>query len=96
MIYLSHAYPFSLVLFRKNHLWGIQCRFGERGVTTANHYDGGQNSVAMISGAKRYILSPPNQCSRLGIVTTRGTALYRHSLLNFGRLATKSKVHDPI
>lgn len=64
---------------------GIQCRFGERGITAANHYDGGQNMVAMISGAKRYILSPPNQCSKLGIVTQNQTPLYRHSLLNFGR-----------
>ncbi|CAJ1955607.1 unnamed protein product [Cylindrotheca closterium] len=65
---------------------GIQCRFGERGVTAANHFDGGQNMVGMITGAKRYILSPPNQCSKLGIHTERGTALYRHSLLNLERL----------
>jgi len=26
---------------------GIQCRFGERGVTAATHYDGGRNMVAM-------------------------------------------------
>jgi hypothetical protein len=69
---------------------GIQCRFGERGVTAANHYDGGQNMVGMVSGAKRYILSPPNQCSKLGIVTTRGTAMYRHSLLNLERLPLAS------
>ena len=61
---------------------GIQCRFGERGVTAATHYDGGQNMVGMITGAKRYILSPPNQCSKLGIFTTRKSSIYRHSLLN--------------
>jgi hypothetical protein len=65
---------------------GIQCRFGERGVTTATHFDSGRNMVAMISGAKRYILSPPRECSKLGIVTERGTAIFRHSLLNFGHL----------
>ena len=42
--------------------------------------------VAMISGAKRYILSPPRECSKLGIVTERGNAVFRHSLLNFGHL----------
>lgn len=26
---------------------GIQCRFGERGVTAATHYDGGRNMIAM-------------------------------------------------
>jgi len=71
---------------------GIQCRFGERGVTAANHYDGGQNMVGMITGAKRYILSPPNQCSKLGIHTERGTALYRHSLLNLERLPRSENV----
>ena len=40
----------------------------------------------MITGAKRYILSPPNQCSKLGIVTGRGNSIFRHSLLNFGHL----------
>lgn len=40
----------------------------------------------MVTGAKRYILSPPNQCSKLGIVPTRGNAMFRHSMLNFGHL----------
>ena len=65
---------------------GIQCRFGERGVTAATHYDAGRNMVAMITGAKRYILSPPRECSKLGIVTNRGNSIFRHSLLNFGHL----------
>ena len=63
---------------------GIQCRFGERGVTAATHFDGGRNMVAMMTGAKRYILSPPRECSKLGIVPSRGSSIYRHSMLNFG------------
>jgi len=65
---------------------GIQCRFGERGVTAATHYDGGRNMVAMLQGAKRYILSPPNQCSKLGIFTSKKSPIFRHSLLNFDHL----------
>jgi len=65
---------------------GIQCRFGERGVTAATHYDAGRNMVAMVSGAKRYILSPPRECSKLGIVTERENSIFRHSLLDFGNL----------
>ena len=42
--------------------------------------------VAMIRGAKRYILSPPNQCSKLGIFTQKQSPIYRHSLLNFGHI----------
>lgn len=65
---------------------GIQCRFGERGVTAATHYDAGRNMVAMVTGAKRYILSPPRECSKLGIVTERENSIFRHSLLNFGNI----------
>ena len=70
---------------------GIQCRFGERGVTAATHYDGGRNMIAMITGAKRYILSPPNVCPQLGIVTSRRHPSYRHSMLNFGRCTLLDK-----
>mmetsp|Transcript_32625 Transcript_32625/g.64921 ORF Transcript_32625/g.64921 Transcript_32625/m.64921 type:complete len:546 (-) Transcript_32625:116-1753(-) len=65
---------------------GIQCRFGERGVTAATHYDGGRNMIAMMTGAKRYILSPPNACPKLGVVTSHRHPSYRHSMLNFGRV----------
>lgn len=63
-----------------------QCRFGERGVVAATHYDSGRNMIAMVTGSKRYILSPPNQCPKLGIVPWKHNAEYRHSLLNFGHI----------
>ncbi|KAL7572749.1 hypothetical protein ACA910_009015 [Epithemia clementina (nom. ined.)] len=66
---------------------GIQCRFGERGVTAATHYDSGQNMIAMLTGAKRYILSPPKACPDLGVFSTRESPIFRHSLLNFDHLA---------
>jgi len=47
---------------------GIQCRLGERGVAAATHYDGGRNMIAMITGAKRYILSPPIECGKVCFV----------------------------
>ena len=75
---------------------GIQCRFGERGVTAATHYDGGRNMIAMMTGAKRYILSPPNACPKLGIVTSRKHPSYRHSMLNFGRVALLDESDDVI
>eukprot|EP00934_Nitzschia_sp_Nitz4_P004062 Nitzschia sp. Nitz4//scaffold16_size188269//136796//138448//NITZ4_001809-RA/size188269-processed-gene-0.63-mRNA-1//-1//CDS//3329538571//4052//frame0 len=74
---------------------GIQCRFGERGVTAATHYDSGMNMVAMMTGAKRYVLSPPSQCSKMGIVTARGNAEFRHSMLNFGHMNETSNVNMP-
>ena len=41
---------------------GIQCRFGMRGIISEAHYDTGRNMVAMLKGAKRYILNPPSAC----------------------------------
>jgi hypothetical protein len=76
----------TFFVFNPEEQKGIQCRFGERGVTAATHYDAGRNMVAMVTGAKRYILSPPRECSKLGIVTKRGHSIFRHSLLNFGNL----------
>ncbi|KAL3920600.1 MAG: hypothetical protein SGILL_003183, partial [Bacillariaceae sp.] len=76
----------NFFLFEADQQKGIQCRFGERGVTAATHFDGGRNMVAMMTGAKRYILSPPKECGKLGIVTARGNPIFRHSLLNFGHL----------
>ena len=47
--------------------------------------------IAMITGAKRYILSPPNACPQLGVVTSRRHPSYRHSMLNFGRVTLLDK-----
>lgn len=66
---------------------GIQCRFGERGITAANHYDSGRNMIGMITGAKRYILSPPRACKKLGIVSSKVHASFRHSMLNYGHMS---------
>ena len=52
--------------------------------------------VAMITGAKRYILSPPNQCPKLGLVTTRSNPIFRHSLLNFGQLNYMDNEEMPV
>jgi len=73
--------------FHPENQKGIQCRFGERGVTAATHYDGGMNMVAMIRGAKRYILSPPTSCGYFALQTQRGHPSFRHSMLNFGHIS---------
>ena len=76
----------NFIMFHPENQKGIQCRFGERGVVAATHYDGGRNMVAMISGAKRYILSPPKACGKLGIFPEHSSPIYRHSLLDFGHI----------
>jgi len=76
----------NFIMFHPEKQKGIQCRFGERGVVAATHYDGGRNMVGMIHGAKRYILSPPTACGRLGIFPQHDSSIYRHSLLDFGHI----------
>lgn len=62
---------------------GIQCRFGMRGVISEAHYDSGRNMVAMIKGAKRYILTPPSSCKKLSIISEQRHPSYRHSVIDW-------------
>eukprot|EP00730_Choanoeca_flexa_P007444 TRINITY_DN12335_c0_g10_i2.p1 TRINITY_DN12335_c0_g10~~TRINITY_DN12335_c0_g10_i2.p1 ORF type:complete len:756 (+),score=107.02 TRINITY_DN12335_c0_g10_i2:69-2336(+) len=57
---------------------GINCRFGARGIIAEAHYDGGRNFVAMLRGAKRYILLPPEECPNTYLYP-RGHPEARHS-----------------
>jgi hypothetical protein len=54
-----------------------------RGIIAESHYDAGRNMVAMIKGAKRYILSPPKACKDLGIITDKQHPSYRHSVIDW-------------
>jgi hypothetical protein len=65
---------------------GIQCRFGMRGVIAASHYDSGRNMIAMIRGKKRYLLTPPETCRHLGIISNRDHPSYRHSTIDWSNL----------
>lgn len=76
----------TFFVFEPESQKGIQCRFGERGVVAATHYDSGRNMIAMVTGAKRYILAPPKECPNLGIVPWKFNSIFRHSLLNFGHI----------
>ena len=65
---------------------GIQCRFGMRGVIAEAHYDSGRNMVAMLKGAKRYVLTPPSACKELDIIPDRDHPSFRHSRLDWSNL----------
>ena len=47
--------------------------------------------IAMLTGAKRYILSPPMACPDLGVFNSRDSPIFRHSLLNFAHLEYLNK-----
>ena len=61
---------------------GIHCRFGMKGVTAVNHFDGSRNSIALLSGERRYFLSHPDQCENLNLFP-RGHPSARHSAVDW-------------
>jgi hypothetical protein len=62
---------------------GIQCRFGMRGIISEAHYDSGRNMIAMLRGEKRYVLSPPKSCKKLGVITDVRHPSFRHSIFDW-------------
>ena len=60
--------------------------FGMKGVIAEAHYDGGRNMVAVLKGAKRYILSPPKDCERLSIIKEKAHPSYRHSTADWSNM----------
>ncbi|CAM9905205.1 unnamed protein product [Scytosiphon promiscuus] len=44
---------------------GIHCRLGMDGVMSDGHYDGSRNMVALLAGKRRWILSKPQNCSKM-------------------------------
>lgn len=76
---------------------GIQCRFGMRGVIAESHYDSGRNMVAMLQGAKRYILNPPWACQKLAIIADKSHPSYRHSVIDWSDMQqAKSNGFDKV
>lgn len=47
------------------------------------HYDSGRNMVALLRGRRRYILTPPETCKHLGIISDRVHPSFRHSILDW-------------
>lgn len=68
---------------------GLRCRLGMRGIITEGHFDAGLNMIAMVRGAKRYLLSPPSVCSCLGLLTTGASA--RHTKLDWSNVSALSE-----
>jgi hypothetical protein len=76
---------------------GVECRFGMRGIIAEAHYDTGRNMVAMVRGNKRYILTPPEACEKLGIIKDIENPSYRQSGVDWSNLKeTEAKDFDKI
>lgn len=61
---------------------GINCRFGMRGVTAANHFDMSRNMIAIFGGERRYVLASPSQCGKMALYP-KGHPSVRHSSLDW-------------
>eukprot|EP00056_Hartaetosiga_gracilis_P013551 m.225597 g.225597 ORF g.225597 m.225597 type:complete len:775 (+) comp13860_c0_seq31:68-2392(+) len=67
---------------------GIDCRFGARGISASNHYDGGRNFIAMLRGKKRYIIAPPTECPNMHLFPQSHPEA-RHSMGDWANLDYK-------
>mmetsp|Transcript_28720 Transcript_28720/g.69536 ORF Transcript_28720/g.69536 Transcript_28720/m.69536 type:complete len:509 (+) Transcript_28720:371-1897(+) len=72
----------GLYLVEHDKQKGIHCRFGMKGVIAENHFDGSRNSIVVLGGERRYILSHPNQCQNLALLP-KGHPSARHSAVNW-------------
>jgi hypothetical protein len=61
---------------------GINCRFGMNGNIAEAHYDGSRNFVMLFGGERRYILSHPKNCDKLGLYKPPHPSS-RHSALDW-------------
>jgi hypothetical protein len=87
--YLFDELPFfqpkqSLYLVEQDGRWGINCRFGMKGVVAASHFDGSRNAVAVLGGSRRYILAHPNQCQNMHLYPM-GHPSGRHSAVDWSK-----------
>jgi hypothetical protein len=57
----------SLYLVNATLQRGIHCRFGSSSIIAENHFDGSRNSIVVLGGARRYILSHPDQCEKVAL-----------------------------
>jgi ribosomal protein L16 Arg81 hydroxylase len=71
-----------LTLVRWFFVHRIHCRFGMKGVIAENHFDGSRNSIVVLGGSRRYILSHPNQCEKLALYP-KGHPSARHSAVDW-------------
>lgn len=88
--WIRDALPFfepvdSLFMSSAEEYRGIKCRFGMKGIIAACHFDSKRNWIAMIRGRKRYLLLPPEECSKLELYP-RGHPSARHSAVQWSDL----------
>ena len=77
--------PFkSLFMVEPVEQKGIHCKLGMKGIIAEAHHDFSRNSVAMISGLRRWMLMRPDQCENLHVYPPSHPS-GRHSQVDFSK-----------
>eukprot|EP00815_Leptocylindrus_aporus_P004427 CAMPEP_0116069312 /NCGR_PEP_ID=MMETSP0322-20121206/12225_1 /TAXON_ID=163516 /ORGANISM="Leptocylindrus danicus var. apora, Strain B651" /LENGTH=457 /DNA_ID=CAMNT_0003556677 /DNA_START=95 /DNA_END=1468 /DNA_ORIENTATION=+ len=88
-VFLYDELPFfrmvhNLYMVEPKNQRGINCRFGMKGVIAENHFDGSRNSIAILTGERRYLLTEPSQCENL-ILYPQNHPSGRHSAVDWSK-----------
>ncbi len=74
----------SLFIVQPREQRGIHCRFGMRSVIAEAHFDGSRNAVVMIGGLRRWILTHPDQCKDMHMLSSSHPS-GRHSAVDWSK-----------
>jgi hypothetical protein len=72
----------ELYLTEPSQQRGIHCRFGVDGIQAQNHFDSSRNSIVVLGGQRRYVLSHPRSCVHQAMYPI-GHPSARHSQINW-------------
>ena len=73
---------YNFFIKKKHGQRGIHCRFGIPGTIAEAHTDAGRNMVAVLRGARRYMMAPPSQCANM-YMDPDGFPSARHTGVNW-------------
>ena len=73
---------YNFFIKKKGGQRGIHCRFGIPGTIAEAHTDAGRNMVAVLKGARRYMMAPPVECKNT-YMDPDGLPQARHTSVNW-------------
>lgn len=74
----------NLFLVNPKEQKGIHCRFGMRSIIAEAHFDGSRNTVVMLGGLRRWILTHPDQCVNMHMLPPKHPS-GRHSAVDWSK-----------
>lgn len=86
----------TLFMVQPQYERGINCRLGMTGTRADNHFDSTRNWIVLLGGMRRYILSPPEECSNLNLFPLHHVSA-RHmkdDVANVTKLIASGNVHN--